>query len=84
MPVPTEVFRSVNVIYAPGVSTKAGPYDALIVDLRLTDGGYVTVWANGVIQVSDAKQEHSVNYQVHTAQAVINLATIQPKPTEGE
>jgi len=49
------------------------PSNARMVTMRLADGGYITVWANGMVQVSDSNGNRSSNYQAETGLGMLSL-----------
>jgi hypothetical protein len=83
-------FRRVTIthsVYADGYTQSAAnaertPLNAALVTMRLADGGYITVWPNGMVQVSDSNGANSINYQADTATRTLTLAASQPVPAE--
>lgn len=71
----TDNFRRVTVTHAvysdtgnvTDANNERSPINAAMVTMRLADGGYVTVWPDGTIQVSDSQGAASTNYRAHTA-----------------
>ena len=80
-------FRRVEILHAVYADTgntkealaERSPINACMVTCRLADGGYVTVWPNGIVQVSDSNGNVATNYIADTASAFLNLADIQPE-----
>jgi hypothetical protein len=80
-------FRRVTVthaVYADALDMNARNkerygHNVVMVTMRLADGGYVTVWPNGSIQVSDSNGNRSVNYHADTANVSLTVAPVQPE-----
>ncbi len=80
-------FRRVTVTHAVYADTsdaeaanaERAPFNACMVTMRLADGGFITVWPNGIVQVSDHTGEMSVNYQADTLMCSLTKADVQPK-----
>lgn len=59
------------------------PHNAAMVTMRLADGGYITVWPSGMVQVSNYRGVKSANYQTDTVTPALILVDPPWETTEG-